>query len=103
MSNIKVGDGKGVIIKFPGRNEGRRAERVEWFEAFGRRLRETRLALGISEVEAAAASLLTLRAYRKREAGLPYRGWHCGLVSFAQTYDLSFTWLLAGGGPNACF
>jgi transcriptional regulator with XRE-family HTH domain len=92
-------DGKGVTIKFPARKAGREAERLEWYRSFGQRLRETRLALGISEAQAAAACLITLRTYRRREAGLPYRGWHHGLVSFAQTYDLSYTWLLAGGGP----
>jgi hypothetical protein len=56
------------------------------------------LALGITEVEAAAASLITLRTYRRREAGLPYRGWHFGLSSFVDKYDLSWNWMLAGSG-----
>lgn len=69
-----------------------------WFRDFGHRLRVTRLALGITEVEAAAASLITLRTYRSREAGLPYRGWHDGLSLFVDKYDLSWNWMLAGAG-----
>jgi hypothetical protein len=80
MTDLKVIDGKGVIIKFPDGKEGRQAERLEWYRNFGQRLRQTRLALGISEAEAAAACLITLRTYRKREAGLPYHGWHRGLT-----------------------
>jgi hypothetical protein len=76
----------------------REEKRLTWYCDFGRRLRVTRLALGISEVEAAAASLITLRTYRRREAGLPYRGWHFGLSSFVHKYDLSWSWMLAGSG-----
>jgi transcriptional regulator with XRE-family HTH domain len=78
----------------------KRAEtHLAWYQAFGARLRATRLTLGIGEAEAAAACLTTLRTYRRRETGLPFRGWHEGLVSFAQKYDLSYTWLFAGHGP----
>jgi len=42
--------------------------------------------------------LITPRTYRKREAGLPYRGWHYGFLSFARKYDVSFDWLLGGHG-----
>jgi hypothetical protein len=69
-----------------------------WYRDFGHRLRVTRLALCITEVEAAAASLITLRTYRTREAGLPYRGWDEGLVSFVHKYDLSWNWMLGGSG-----
>jgi transcriptional regulator with XRE-family HTH domain len=95
-----------VILKFSDRAARRRGltatretKRLEYYRSFGQRLRETRLALGISEKEAAAACLTTLRTYRRREAGMPHRGWYCGMVSFVQTYDVSYTWLLAGGGP----
>ena len=76
----------------------RTVERLEWYAAFGNRLRVTRALLGITEQEAAAVCLTTLRTYRKREAGLPHRNWYYGHISFAQTYDLSYAWLLAGAG-----
>ena len=72
--------------------------RPGWYRLFGHRLRVTRLALGISEAEAAAACLITLRTYRRREAGLPYHGWHYGLSSFVHKYDVSWHWMLAGHG-----
>jgi transcriptional regulator with XRE-family HTH domain len=89
--------GGGEIIKFP---DKKARARTEWYRAFGQRLRETRLALGITEAEAAAARLVTLRTYRRHEAGLPHRGKHSGLVSFARKYDLSYNWLLAGAGDK---
>jgi transcriptional regulator with XRE-family HTH domain len=39
---------------------------------FGRRLRVARIALGISEQEAADAHGITLATYRRREAGKPW-------------------------------
>jgi hypothetical protein len=45
----------------------RKEKRLAWFQDFGLRLRVTRSALGITEVEAAAACLITLRTYRRRE------------------------------------
>ncbi len=77
--------------------EGQR-KRLEWHAAFGDRLRATRALIGITEQEAAAACLIALRTYRKREAGLPYHGWHVGLLSFMQKYDVSPDWMLAGEG-----
>jgi hypothetical protein len=56
----------------------------------------------ITEAQAAIACPITLRTYRRREAGLPYRGWHEGLGSFATTYNLSYDWLLAGKGAMHC-
>jgi hypothetical protein len=76
----------------------RKEKRRTWFRDFGHRLRVTRLALGITEVEAAAACLITLRTYRNREAGLPFRGWHEGLSLFVDKYDLTYDWLLCGEG-----
>ena len=72
---------------------------VEWFRAFGVRLRATRSALGIDEAEAARAFQMSLRAYRRRESGLPFRGGHYGLYLFAKKYDLSLSWLIEGAGP----
>jgi transcriptional regulator with XRE-family HTH domain len=76
----------------------RKEKHRTWYRDFGHRLRVTRLALGITEAEAAAASLITLSTYRRREAGLPYRGWHEGLSSFVHKYDVSWNWMLAGSG-----
>jgi len=75
-----------------------REKRLTWYWDFGRRLRVTRLALGITEVEAAAAWRITLHTYQKWEAGLPGRLKHSGLLSFAKKYDVSFNWLLDGSG-----
>ena len=76
-----------------------RAKRLAWYRDFGRRLRDTRSHLGITEAEAAAAGNFTLRAYRRREAGLPFR--HCndyGLWFFMRKYDVSVDWLFGGKG-----
>jgi hypothetical protein len=76
-----------------------RAKRLAWYRDFGRRLRATRSRLGIAEAEAAAAGRFTLRAYRGREAGLPFRGGNDhGLWLFMKKYDVSVNWLLGGEG-----
>jgi hypothetical protein len=77
----------------------RSAKSLAFFQAYGARLRAARLTLEISEAEAAAASLITLRTYRRREAGLPFHGWHEGLHSLVVGYDLSYDWLYMGKGP----
>jgi hypothetical protein len=79
MTDLKVIGGGGMIIKFPGRASKRLNS--------AQRLRETLLASGISEVETAAACLIDLRTYRRREVGLPDSGGHRGLISSAQTHD----------------
>jgi len=68
-----------------------------WIET-GHRLRVTRLALGITEREAAAASGVTVRTYRRWEAGGYPRG--TGLRDFAARYDVSMDWLLFGGAAT---
>ena len=73
---------------------GRAAERPYYFhQAFGRRLQYARRRLGITEAEAAAVYGITLRTYRRLEAGGPCRDHHKGFVNFAHTYGLSFDWL----------
>jgi transcriptional regulator with XRE-family HTH domain len=62
--------------------------------ASGRRLRVTRLALGISEKDAASAYGVTLQTYRKYENGAPERG--SAFVDFAEKYDVSIDWLICG-------
>jgi len=65
----------------------------DW-RAWGHRLMVTRLALGISEQEAADAYGVTLRTYRGYEAGKRSRGG--GWMDFAEKYDVSIDWLCSG-------
>lgn len=77
---------------------------LEWFRTFGPRLRATRLALGLTEAEAAAVVRTTVRTWRRREVGLPGRQWHYGIYLLVTTYVLdadrekSYEWLIAGTG-----
>ena len=63
--------------------------------AFGHRLRVTRLALGITEAEAAKAAGRSVDTWRKYE---PTGKGHCTmpLLRFAHHYDVSLDWLIAG-------
>ena len=72
--------------------------RYDW-HAYGRRLRLVRAALDISEVEAAAAHGVTLRTYRRYEAGAPQRAGE-GFLNFAAKYDVSLNWLISGDGTH---
>jgi hypothetical protein len=60
------------------------------------RLRVTRLMLGLTEEQAAAGFRVSLRAYRKYEAGhIPWRGrWG---EDFCDKYGVSHCWLWHGG------
>jgi hypothetical protein len=95
-----------AIIKFPHKPKKEkkprkvRERRLDWYRDFGERLRATRLVLGITEAEAAAAFLITLRTYRRREAGLMFNDPY-GLLSFATKYDICVDWLAAGKGSVA--
>jgi len=62
--------------------------------ASGHRLRVTRLALGISEKDAASAYGVTLKTYRKYENGGQQRGQ--AFLDFAEKYDISLNWLVGG-------
>jgi hypothetical protein len=53
-------------------------------------------ALGIPEQEAADACGVSLRASRRWELATDQRGRREKLVCFAQKYNLSYEWLLAG-------
>jgi transcriptional regulator with XRE-family HTH domain len=68
--------------------------RIDW-RAVYRRLPTTRLLLGISETEAAAAARVSLRTYRKWEAGHD-RPTDTGILAFAYAYDVSLDWLANG-------
>jgi hypothetical protein len=67
---------------------------ISW-PAIGRRMQIARHALGITEQGAAAAWDVTLRTYRKWEAGAPQRGTF-NVVCFAKKYDVSLDWLIVG-------
>jgi transcriptional regulator with XRE-family HTH domain len=66
------------------------------WDAIGRRMRLVRLALGITEQEAAAAWQVTLRTYRKWETGARQHSSTWNVVCFAEKYDVSIDWLIAG-------
>jgi transcriptional regulator with XRE-family HTH domain len=68
--------------------------RLDW-RAIYSRLPVTRLVLGISETEAAAAARVSLRTYRKWEAGHG-RPTNTGILAFAFAYDVSLDWLANG-------
>jgi transcriptional regulator with XRE-family HTH domain len=80
--------------------QARQAKRDEWYRQFGRRLVVTRLALGITEQEAADAFRITLRTYRRWENGGCHRDNHEGILCFIDKYDVSLDWLL--GGKAVC-
>ena len=67
-----------------------------FYRDMGRRLKITRLALNLSEVETAAANGVTLRTYRKWEAGGHRHDGHAKLVAFCYKYKVSYDWLLFG-------
>jgi hypothetical protein len=73
-------------------------ETVAWHRAFGQRLCRTREILGISEAEAAAAFLTTIRTYRRWEAGLRFYKGHEGFFSFSQKYNVTLKWLYGFSG-----
>jgi transcriptional regulator with XRE-family HTH domain len=66
------------------------------WDAVARRMRIARLALGITEQEAAAAWRVTLRTYRKWEAGSPPRSGTWNFCCFAEKFNVSLDWLIAG-------
>lgn len=75
-----------------------RAKRARYsWKACAHRLKVTRIALGISEQEAAEAHGVTLKTYRAYEAGAPQRGSY-GWQGFAEKYNVSFDWLVSGVG-----
>jgi transcriptional regulator with XRE-family HTH domain len=66
----------------------------------GRRYRIARLTLGLTEKEAADAYGVTLRTYRKWEAGGRQTNRSDYVVRFAEKYDVSLDWLMVGDGSN---
>jgi transcriptional regulator with XRE-family HTH domain len=60
----------------------------------GHRLRITRIALGLTEKEAADAHAVSLRTYRKWENGGRQRG--SAFLRFAEKFDVTLDWLVGG-------
>jgi hypothetical protein len=74
----------------------RQKRQDDFYRAFGERLQYARAQLGISEEEAAYAFDVTVRTYRRYEAGKPSIGWRTangGFADFAYTFDVSLRWL----------
>lgn len=69
-----------------------------FWQDHGHRLRVTRIALGISEQEAADAWGVALRTYKGYEAGKPSR--EDGLINFASKYGVSIDWLCGVSGAS---
>lgn len=60
----------------------------------------TRLVLGLSEKEMAAAYGVTLPTYRRYEAGGIQNGKTSAFCDFADKYNISIDWLMAGEGAR---
>ena len=74
----------------------RTEKRSNYYLEYGQRLRVTRLALGITEADAAVAHGFTVRTYRRWEAGQPHRGGHRAIKAFADKYNIALEWLICG-------
>jgi transcriptional regulator with XRE-family HTH domain len=75
----------------------RMPEGDDYARELGNRLREVRRLLGITEHEAASAAGITIRTWRRWEAGLPGRG-HNALLRFAKNLEVSAGWLIVNEG-----
>jgi ribosome-binding protein aMBF1 (putative translation factor) len=75
----------------PYRKYGQR-RRYEYYRAFARRLRYARNQLGISEAEAAYAFGVTVRTFRRYEAGKP-GGSYQRVGDFGYAFNISLSWL----------
>lgn len=71
-----------------------------YWKDYGHRLRITRLTLGITEMQASTAHGVTVRTYRRWEAGCPQRSSHAATLKFSKVYDVSLDWLINGEGFN---
>jgi transcriptional regulator with XRE-family HTH domain len=79
------------------------AAEARFYRDYGRRFRRVRLALKITKSEAAATFGVTLKTYRRWEAGHRQRGVksYQGLVAFSRRYHVKLGWLISGEG--VCF
>ena len=66
----------------------------------GHRYRVARLALVLTEEEAAAAAGVTAKTWRKWENKGPRRAGHFGPLDFAVRFDVSIDWLFYGQGES---
>jgi transcriptional regulator with XRE-family HTH domain len=67
-----------------------------YWRGYGNRLHIVRLALGITDAEAATAYGVTLRTYRRWEAGARQSNTAKPMLSFAKRYGVSLDWLMVG-------
>jgi transcriptional regulator with XRE-family HTH domain len=65
-----------------------RVPQDEWYIGFGRRLCDTRGVLGLTEQQAAEGFGVTLRTYRKWEAGFASRS-YAPMMRFQEKYHLT--------------
>lgn len=65
------------------------------YSGFGRRLRATRIALGLTEEQAAAVAGRSVKTWRKYEETGKGRGLRA-LLLFAERYGVSLDWLICG-------
>jgi DNA-binding XRE family transcriptional regulator len=76
-----------------------RAHAVQYYHDFGQRLRALRHARGYTEKDAAATAGVTIRTWRRWEAGCVSTGNPCWIPAFSEKYDVSCAWLVSGKGP----
>ena len=75
------------------------SERQFWRQV-GRRFRIARLALGLTDEQAAAAAGVTVGTWRKWENNGPRRAGHLGPLDFADRFGVSIDWLFRGRGAG---
>jgi hypothetical protein len=78
----------------------RAAKEARFYSEYGSRLQNVRKALNIAEAEAAAVFCVTLKTYRRYEAGKHHRTKYKGIVAFAKKYKVKYLWLFEGRGPQ---
>jgi transcriptional regulator with XRE-family HTH domain len=66
----------------------------------GLRYRVARLALGLTEKEAATAAGVTMKIWRKWETNGPAQAGHLGPLDFAAKFNVSIAWLFYGKGAG---
>lgn len=85
-------------------NKARRARRHcdrAWHRRFGARMRVLRLALGLTEADAAAIYGVTLGTYQRYEAGARMRSGVGKLMRLCERYPaVSLDWILEGDTRN---
>jgi len=91
------GMSKPATDKNPFLHGAHRHDKMHIWQAIGERLRIARIALDLTEKEAAEAFGVTVRSYRRYEAGdAKFRGerW----LRFCRRYKISTDWLICGDG-----